>query len=55
MGRMWLDLAGAPEPTSSDADATDAEQDAVPAHDAGAPAGTSRTTPPARHRISGPC
>ncbi|MCV7529327.1 regulatory protein RecX [Micrococcus luteus] len=36
---MWLDLAGAPEPTSSDADATDAEQDAVPAHDAGAPAG----------------
>lgn len=39
VGRMWLDLAGAPEPTSSDADATDAEQDAVPAHDAGAPAG----------------
>ena len=39
VGRMWLDLAGAPEPTSSDADATDAEQDAVPAHDTGAPAG----------------
>lgn len=39
VGRMWLDLAGAPEPTSSDADATDAAQDAVPAHDAGDPAG----------------
>ncbi|MFL0424232.1 RecX family transcriptional regulator [Micrococcus luteus] len=36
VGRMWLDLAGAPEPTSSGADAA---QDAVPAHDAGASAG----------------
>lgn len=36
VGRMWLDLAGAPEPTSSD---TDAARDAVPAHDAGTPAG----------------
>ncbi|WP_447844621.1 RecX family transcriptional regulator [Micrococcus luteus] len=36
VGRMWLDLAGAPEPTSSDADAA---RDAVPARDAGTPAG----------------
>lgn len=36
VGRMWLDLAGAPEPTSSD---TDAARDAVPAHDSGTPAG----------------
>ena len=35
VGRMWLDLAGAPEPTSSDADAA---RDAAPARDAGAPA-----------------
>jgi len=35
---MWLDLAGAPEPTSSDADASDAARDAAPARDAGAPA-----------------
>ena len=39
VGRMWLDLAGAPEPTSSDADATEAARNAVPAHDAGTPAG----------------
>ncbi|MEZ7779819.1 MULTISPECIES: regulatory protein RecX [Micrococcus] len=38
VGRMWLDLAGAPEPTSSDADASDAARDAAPARDAGAPA-----------------
>ena len=36
VGRMWVDLAGAPEPTASD---TDAARDAVPAHDAGTPAG----------------
>ncbi|MCV7736285.1 recombination regulator RecX [Micrococcus luteus] len=36
VGRMWLDLAGAPEPTSSDADAARA---AVPARAAGTPAG----------------
>lgn len=35
VGRMWLDLAGAPEPTPSDADASDAARDAVSAHDAG--------------------
>ncbi|MER6986583.1 regulatory protein RecX [Micrococcus luteus] len=39
VGRMWLDLADVPEPTSSDADASDAAQDAVPTHDAGTPAG----------------
>ncbi len=46
VGRMWLDLADVPEPTSSDADATDPAQDAVPAHDAGTPVGDVRDPVP---------
>ena len=49
VGRMWLDLAGAPEPTSSDADAA---RDAVPARDAGTPAGDGSDPAPGAAPVS---